>query len=105
MIKYLKFNGKNLPIRISYYALRQLQLIHGKGVEDVNGDYQLMEALMFYSLEWGHKQTNTEFTLTMEDMVNVMDECMNEFVAMIPEFFAQKETPATIAAKKGAAKK
>lgn len=88
MVKFINYNGKDLPVRISYYALKMLQEKTGKkfgiGVELTFSDYEI---LLFHALERGHKNTQQEMTYTMEDMVDIMDECFFDFVKIIPDFF------------------
>ena len=58
MIRYLKFENQELPIRISYYALKK-----------------------------GYEKTDKEFPFSKDDMEKIMDEVYFDFLRLIPEFF------------------
>jgi len=92
MVKYLKINGKDHPIRVSYYALKMVKEKLGKSIADMGTDYfDVQEMLLFYSLKKGAEIEGIEFTFTLEQMESVMDEVYMDFMTIIPEFFA-KET-------------
>lgn len=94
MVKLIKFNGKEYPLRISYYALKKLG--EEKGIKITNMDTDafdpsMMESLLFYGLESGARFEGKTLDLTRADMENVLDDCFFEFLQMIPEFFPKVE--------------
>lgn len=92
MVKYLVYKGKKLPVRVSYYALKMLKADTNKPLSQLKeDDYEAYESLLYHSLVQGHKKTNTELSITRDDVEDIMDDCFYEFVRMIPEFFSQME--------------
>ena len=85
---------------MGYYALKMLQKDHGASMDAIQDNIALYEPLLFYSLEQGHKIQKKEFTLTMDDMVDVLEECFFEFVGLIPKFFPDVEKMMAGAGKK-----
>ncbi len=94
MFKHIKYQGKDYPIRISYYALKMLQIKTGKSITDPSKvEYDAYEDLLFYSLKKGHEKAEVPFTLKRAEMEDFMDEVFFDFVKMIPEFFNMDEKP------------
>ena len=87
MIKYINYNEKKLPIRVSYYAMKVLKEKSGKRFEEIGEAIELYEPLFFASLQSGAWATNTELEIKEEDAIKVLDACFFEFIKMIPEFF------------------
>ena len=89
MVKFLKINGADHPVRISYYALKMLKEKTGKALSKIaDDDFESYETLLFYSLKKGAQATGGEFTFKETDMEDVMDEVFMDFMALIPLFFA-----------------
>lgn len=93
MIRFIETQsyGK-LPVRVSYSALKQYQLETGKEALSEEGMLDNMftgelEILLFHALKRGFKLQGKEFTLKKEEMEDVLDECLFEFIKIIPEFF------------------
>jgi len=86
-VAHVTFNGKRLPIKLGYYTLKMMQKEHNVSMEQLQGQFELYEPLLFYSLKQGHKVENIPFELTMEDMEMVLDDCLFEFIELIPSFF------------------
>jgi hypothetical protein len=110
MVKFIKYKGEDLPIRVSYYALKMLKAECNKPISQLKeDDYDAYEALLYYALKQGFKKVEKEFTIKREEMEDVMDECFFEFIKIIPSFFTvltgepKPETP--VAAKQVAGKK
>jgi hypothetical protein len=92
MVKYLKINGKDHPIRVSYYALKMLKEKTGKSLENMEStDFETYEILLYYALERGAKKMGIPFEFQMDQMEDVMDEVFFEFMKLIPEFFPNLE--------------
>lgn len=90
-VEYITYNKQKLPVKLGYYALKMMQKEHSASMEELQGDIGLYEPLLFYSLERGHKMAGKEFTYTMDDMVDILEECFFEFVGLIPNFFPSVE--------------
>lgn len=97
MIKHLKVKEENLPIRISYFALKKFQeetgksLMGGEGLQDMfTGE---LEVLLFYGLQSGHKMEGKVFSYKKEQMEDILDMCLFEFIKLIPEFFPKDDAP------------
>ncbi|MFP4047478.1 MAG: hypothetical protein ACLFT4_06930 [Bacteroidales bacterium] len=107
MIKYLKTETYgDLPVRISYYAMKKYQEETGKSLmtQFQNGFSDMMsgelEYLLFYSLRRGFQVDKKEFKFEMKDMEDILDESFFEFIKLIPEFFPQAEETSKTQQKK-----
>lgn len=123
MIKYIKLvkmdetgkvsfdkNGKEetekYPIRVSYYVLKMLKEKDGINFNNIpDDDYQAQEALLFYSLEKGHKILGLPMPFKREQMEDLIDYCWQDFVKLIPEFFKAPEGGELPITKKGSSGK
>jgi len=96
MVKYINYEGKDYPIRISYYALKKLKETLGRSLsaEDDGTDYEVYETLLFYGLQKGHQKMSPEetFPFKREDMEDVMDEVYIDFMKLVPQFFSELAT-------------
>jgi len=90
-VEFIKYKNKKYPVKLGYYALMMLQKEHGVSMEGIEGDISLYEPLLFYALQRGAKVTKQEFTLTKDDMVDVLEDCFFQFVSLIPKFFPVDE--------------
>lgn len=97
MIKFIEFEKEKHPIRVSYFAMKMFKEDTGKSISDVDGedDLEMWELILYYSLMAGYRAMKKEMSFKKEDMVDVLDECFTDFIAMVPEFF-QKQSPATV---------
>lgn len=88
MVEYITYKDKKYPFRVGYYAIKKLKA-EGKSLEDIekSGDFEAYEDLLFYSLQQGHRVMDMEFEFKREDMEDVLDRCLTEFVPKIPDFF------------------
>lgn len=98
MIKYLKTEEHgDLPIRISYSALKKFQEKTNKSLMDKGGLNDLMsgdlEHLLYFSLESGYRaaKRKNEFKFKFEEMEEILDDCMFDFIKLIPEFFPKED--------------
>lgn len=90
-VEHITYKKKRLPVKLGYYALKMLQKENGASMESIQEDFSLYEPLLYYSLEKGHKIAKKEFTLTKDDMEDVLEECFFEFIGLIPNFFPDVE--------------
>jgi len=91
MVEYINYKKKRYPVRVSYFALKHMSKeTDGKKMDfqDIGSmDIEMYEALLFYSLRAGANADDVEFTFKREQMEMVLDECLMEFVNLIPKFF------------------
>jgi hypothetical protein len=96
MIKHLTLeNGEKLPVRIAYSALKKFKEETGKSLmsEDAlkdifSGD---VEVLLYYSLQKGFKVEGRPFEYKKEDMEDILDEVLFDFIKLIPLFFPKTD--------------
>jgi len=94
MIEYINYKGKSHPVRIAYIALNGFKKETGKSFDQIGDamkkgdgmDLEVYEPLLFYGLKAGHAAEEIEFTFERDQMEAVLDECLWEFIAMIPKF-------------------
>jgi hypothetical protein len=119
MIKYLKYKEKDLPIRVSYYALKRVKEKRGKSLSTMaEDDFEAQELLLLYSLKKGCEEEGIKFEYHFREdeekkmvvdiefmdikttIENVMDEVFFDFMKIVPEFFPKKEGKETEDEKK-----
>jgi len=102
MVKFLKYKNEDIPIRVSYYALKMLKEKMGKSLTTLaDDDFEAWEILLFYGLESGYRAMDKPFPYTPADSVDIADELFFEFMAVLPQFFPQLEKFAVIPGKEG----
>ena len=84
---YITYKKEKLPIRVSYYALKQYQKETGKDLSDLDENLENLEILLYHSLIAGHKSENKEMILPREEMEFILDESMGQFNAVIISSF------------------
>lgn len=92
MVHHITYKEEKLPIRLSYRVFKGLKTDLGKeNLENITGgeglDPELMETMLWHGLISGHKHEDKEMKFKKEDMEDVLDECMFEFLKLIPLFF------------------
>jgi hypothetical protein len=89
MIEYLTYKEVKYPIRISYYALKMFKKETNKELENIMSDnnIELLEPLLFYSLEAGAQAIDQKFIIKRELVQWMLDENWQEFVKIIAKFF------------------
>ena len=91
MVEHITYQGERLPVKLGYYALKMLQQEHGVNLnETTEGPLELYEPMIYYALKQGFKAEKKEFTFEMDDMVDILDDCLFEFIALIPKFFPEE---------------
>jgi hypothetical protein len=90
MVKFINYQEKQYPVRVSYWAMKALKEKSGKRFEEIDEDVALYEPLFFAALQAGAWEMNQELKIKEEDVPKVLDACFFEFISFIPEFF-QKE--------------
>ena len=84
----IEFQGKKYPIRISYRALKGVNSELGRDYkhEDGNTDYEGMESLLYHALKAGAKTAGEELDLARDQMEDVLDESLSQFIASFSAF-------------------
>lgn len=114
MVEFINYNEKKLPVRIQFYALMKFKAETGKSFDDMQAiakkknnkiaiealgldEFEIMEILLFYSLESGHKAItpDEEFPFTRSQAFDILEECFMEFVELFPKFFPPEEETKT----------
>ncbi len=94
MIKYITYKKQELPVRISFYALKMVKeetdksLLSGKEIEN-DELLEVLEPLLFYGLKAGHEAEDKDFNIEREKVDFILDANLGKFVKMLPEFFKQ----------------
>lgn len=97
---YINFKNQKLPVRVSYYSLKQYQKETGKDLSTLDDNIENLEILLYHSLVAGHKAEDKEMTIPREDMEFVLDEAMGEFNAIIISSFPTSLNQSTDTKKK-----
>jgi hypothetical protein len=87
MVEYITYKNEKYPIRVSYFAVSMTKSETGKAIDNLEEDITLLEPMLFYSLESGHRALDKNFTLKREDIKWMLDECWLEFTEKIGKFF------------------
>lgn len=100
MTHYLNFQGKKLPVRISYYALTRFMQETGGTMESIAGDpkknigpdLMKLEVLLWYSLEAGAEIENKPLEIDRSKVPFIMDQNTAEFSKVLHDYIAQGDT-------------
>jgi hypothetical protein len=85
---HITYKNKQYPIRVSYFAMKHFQAATGKNIEELtSNDISAYEHLLYPAMQAGAKYCDTTLELKPEDMEYVLDECLFEFIELIPRFF------------------
>lgn len=90
MVQYIIYKGKKYPVRLSYRVFKGLKTDIGDSV-DLSKlgemDPVLLETMLWHGLISGHKYEEKELVFKRDEMEDILDECMFEFIQLIPLFF------------------
>ena len=114
MVRVIEYKGKQLPIRVSYYAMKmtrremkkkesgstQTELEFQDKLKEIETnpeafDIETYETMLWYALKAGAEHEDTEVTIPREKMEFVLDMCFKEFMEMVSEFTPQMTGDAT----------
>lgn len=92
MVEYVTYNGEQLPICVSYIALKRLRKELNIDITNASqiDEFEVMEPILFYGLEDGFRQMKKEFPFKREEMEIVLNDCWIEFQALLPTFFPEE---------------
>jgi hypothetical protein len=96
MVKFINYQEKQYPVRVSYWVMKALKEKSGKRFEEIDEDVALYEPLFYAALQAGAWEMNQELTIKEEDVPKVLDACFFEFISFIPEFFAKEPSLQTV---------
>jgi len=85
----IPYDGKKLPMRVSYKAIIGFEKHTKKKVDDLDSDMTLMEPLLYFALKSGHEAEGIDFDFKMEDMADILDESLAEINNNIADFFSK----------------
>jgi hypothetical protein len=92
MVKFIKYKNEDIPVRVSYYALKMLKEKVNKSISTLNEeDFEAWETLLYYSIVSGYRAIDKECPYKPEDSENIADEVFFEFMKVIPAFFPTTE--------------
>lgn len=87
-VEYITIKGELHPIQLGYEAFKKLQKKHKISIEDVSSlNWENYEPALFYALEMGYEAEGKIVPFKITDMPKVLNECLWEFVALMPSFF------------------
>lgn len=88
MVKYLEYEGVEIPYSIGYYALKRFKGETGVDFEKTpEDDLESIEIITWYAVEAGCKIKKIPNPLDREDIELFVNETMNEFTESIADFF------------------
>lgn len=98
-IGYIKFNGKEYPVKTGYGVLKRIQAETGKDLDlaTLGSEIVMYEKVLWHSLQVGlrvHNRiegTSLKMTLKEKDMEDVLEECYMQFLQLIPKFFTDED--------------
>lgn len=87
----LKYQNEEIPIKLSFYALKHFQAETKKDILQLSENEDLSleqyELLFYLAYEAGCRALNIEKKYERKDMEFILDDCYMDFIAVIPEFF------------------
>ena len=87
-VEYITIGGEKHPIQFGYEAYKTLQKKHQIQIDDISSvNWENYEPALFYALKQGADAEDMEFKWKMGDMMKALNECLWEFVALMPKFF------------------
>lgn len=91
-VEYITIKEKLVPVQLGYEAFKKLQKKHKIAIEDVSSlNWENYEQALFYALEMGHaaehETDGVKFEYKLTDMPKILNECLWEFIAIMPSFF------------------
>jgi hypothetical protein len=102
MVKQISFKGKKYPLRIGYKALKGVNAELGRDFkgDEATFDYEGAESLLFHGLKQGCAFADKEFDLKREQMEDVLEESLNEFIQAFTTFSQDAQKGANLSVKK-----
>lgn len=98
MVKFIQYNGEQLPIKIAISALAGFENESGRNSSTIGQKVSDYEILFYYSLLAGHKIHKKEFNIQREDSKYILDEVFEDFIKLVK---GENSTDEVDAKKKG----
>ena len=76
---YLTYKNAKLPVRLSYYAIKQFESETGKSIDTLDSNITNLEVFLYHALVVGAKAEDKELTVKRDDMEFLLDECLTDF--------------------------
>lgn len=93
MYREITYRETQYPIRVGYSAMKAVKEKHGLSMSKItDDDIDVYETILEAALISGHKAKGLEMPANL-DYTDMLDEVFMDFVAMVPEFFAEKKSP------------
>lgn len=105
MVYYLDYQGKKLPVLIDYSVLKKFQQRSKGTLTELQDRMELYEPLVYLALQRGAKIEDEEFTLKLNQMEELLNECYWQFLELFPKFFEEQMEKQTEAGGKKTTKK
>ena len=94
MTEKITYNKKEYPVKVGYYALKhtaaEIKETQGREIkmlDIMSDDITVLEPLLFYSMVLGARLEGKTFDMKREEAEFVLDECLPEFIKIVPKFF------------------
>lgn len=96
MVEYITYQGKQLPVRISFLAINNSEKdlkkmkkeLKAQGDEPTELDY--LEPLLYHSLIAGHYAEKRVFDIKRDEVQYILDECLMEFADLAKKFSSKE---------------
>jgi len=79
MVDYLNYDGKKLPIKISFSALNAFEKETGLTMSKIGEELKNHEIILWYALKAGHYKAKEEFKIEREEVEWILDECLGQY--------------------------
>lgn len=86
MVEFIKYHGVQYPVRISYKVIKNLKAETGKDIGSLD-DMEILEPILYHGLISGCEAEGINMPFNRNEVENILDECMFEFIKIIPKFF------------------
>jgi len=92
MVDYIKYDGKDYPIKIAFAALNNFEKEAGIPLTAMGEELKNHEILCWHALVAGHKMEKKEMTLVREDVEMVLSESLKQFMDIFMSSMVQMQT-------------
>ena len=87
-VEYITIAGKKHPLQFGYEVYETLQKKHNIQIDDISSvNWSNYKPALFYSLKMGAEAKGEKFEWKLTDMTKALNECIWEFIQLMPKFF------------------
>jgi len=79
MVDYITYEGKQLPVKISFSALNAFEKETGLTMSQIGEELKNHEIILWHALRAGHYKAKEELTIKREDVEWILDECLGQY--------------------------